>query len=105
METQRNLPTNGMAISSLVLGIITLPFSFVPVFNFLALLTGIVGIVLGAVGIRQVKRNPDAMKGSGLALTGLLLSVAGVVITIAMLVLFFLALSQLPADLLQLEHS
>ncbi|HEU4965221.1 MAG TPA: DUF4190 domain-containing protein, partial [Bacilli bacterium] len=57
------LPTNGMAVAALVLGIITMLCSFIPFLNFIAFITGVLGIIFGAVGINQVKKNPDRTKG------------------------------------------
>jgi hypothetical protein len=92
MAEQNKLPTNGLAISSLVLGIITVLISWIPVLNFMSLLMGVLGIVFAFLGIRQIKREPDEMKGSGRALTGLLLNISGVVIAGAITFLMFSAL-------------
>lgn len=92
MSEQSKLPTNGLAISSLVLGIITVLISWIPVLNFMSLLMGVLGIVFAFLGIRQIKREPDEMKGSGRALTGLLLNLSGVVIAGAITFLMFSAL-------------
>jgi len=53
------------------------------------LVMGPVGIVMGALAIRQIKRAEDTQKGSGLALTGLLISVAGTVLTVLILILMW----------------
>ncbi|MBL0386096.1 DUF4190 domain-containing protein [Tumebacillus sp. ITR2] len=89
---ERVKPTSGLAITSVVLGGCTLLAAIVPFLNFICLLTGPVGIVLGALAIRQVKNRAEEMKGGGLALTGLLLNVAGTALTILVLVLVFAAL-------------
>jgi hypothetical protein len=91
-QNKRVLPTNGLAISSLVLGIITVLISWIPVLNFMSLLMGALGIVFAFLGIRQIKREPDQMKGSGRALTGLLLNISGFVIAGAITYLMFSAL-------------
>ncbi|MGZ4030742.1 MAG: DUF4190 domain-containing protein [Tumebacillaceae bacterium] len=88
---KRQLPTNGLAISSLVVGIITLIISWIPILNFLSLLMGPVGIVFAILGIRQIKQQPNEMKGSGRALTGLLLNICGILICAAMYALWFAA--------------
>jgi len=85
-----NLPTNGMAISSVVLGAIALPTAIFPFLNFLVLVIGPLGMFFGWRAIKQVKQHPEEMKGSGLALTGLLLNVAGTALTL--MILIFLAM-------------
>jgi hypothetical protein len=88
-----NLPTNGMAISSVVLGAIALPTAIVPFLNFLVFVIGPLGMLFGWIAIQQIKKNPETMKGSGLALTGLLLNVSGTALTVLLLVIVFAAVS------------
>ncbi len=61
-----------MAIAALVLGIVSLVFSFVPGFWWLSMVIGIVGIILGALA----KKNPSA--NQGMATAGLVMSIIGV---------------------------
>lgn len=70
-----------LGIASLVLGIITDVFIFIGPFGLLGLVTGIVGIVLGAMGR---KRLPEGRRG--MATAGLVCSIVGVSI-IALLAL------------------
>ena len=63
-----------MAVASLVLGIISILFSFIPALNFVGLASGIVGLILGIIAKKQ---NP-----SGMATAGLVLSIIGVSITL-----------------------
>ncbi|PWK13740.1 DUF4190 domain-containing protein [Tumebacillus permanentifrigoris] len=88
LQQKRTKPTSGLAITSLVLGGCTLLSSIIPFLNFIDLVMGPVGIVLGSLAIRQVKRHGEEMKGGGVALTGLLLNVAGVAMTLLVLMLF-----------------
>ncbi len=60
-----------MAVAALVLGIVSIVFSFIGLF-WLGLILGIVGIVLG---ILAKKQNP-----TGMATAGLVLSIIGVVL-------------------------
>lgn len=88
-----NLPNHNLAVAAVVLGSITLPMAFLPLLNFIAIITGILGIVFGVISIRDIKKYADRVKGGGLALTGLLLSVSGLVIIIAMYALVLLMAS------------
>jgi uncharacterized membrane protein YvbJ len=58
--------TSGMAIASLILGILGF------IFNLLAILA----IIFGAIGISQTNRDPN-LKGRGLAIAGLVLGIIG----------------------------
>ncbi len=87
MERQR---TSGLAIASMVCGILSLVFFWVPLFGFLL---GIIAIIFGAVAIRQIGREPN-LGGRGMAIAGLvcgIVGVAGWVIFIAWIGIFFWA--------------
>lgn len=87
MERQR---TSGLAIASIVCGILSLVFFWVPLFGFLL---GIIAIIFGAVAIRQIGREPN-LGGRGMAIAGLvcgIVGVAGWVIFIAWIGIFFWA--------------
>lgn len=87
MERQR---TSGLAIASMVCGILSLVFFWVPLFGFLL---GIIAIIFGAVAIRQIGREPN-LGGRGMAIAGLVCGIVGVVgwvIFIAWIGIFFWA--------------
>ena len=87
MERQR---TSGLAIASMVCGILSLVFFWVPLFGFLL---GIIAIIFGAVAIRQIGREPN-LGGRGMAIAGLvcgIVGVAGWVIFIAWIGILFWA--------------
>ena len=62
--------TNGMAITSLIMGILALAMQCccygIP-FN-------VLGIIFGLIALSQIKNDPENQTGRGLALTGLILS-------------------------------
>ena len=62
-----------MAVASLVLGIISIVFSFIPAVDLVGGILGIIGIILGAVG----RKNPDK---KGMATAGLVCSIIGTVL-------------------------
>jgi len=68
--------TSGLAIASLILGI----FGF-----FTCGLTGIVGLILGIIGLIIISKSAGQLKGTGLA-------VAGIVVSIVSLITLFIAL-------------
>lgn len=81
--------SNGLAVASLVLGIVGAVFSllaFTVICGFLSFPLGVIGIVLGALAAR----NPYH---KGMAITGLVLSIVAVVFTIGWIVLIAIASS------------
>jgi hypothetical protein len=75
--------TSGVSITSMVLGIVSMvcvPF------------LGVVSVVLGVLGLRQVKRSEGAVTGRGFAITGIVLGVINVVLSGVMAVLVVLAM-------------
>ncbi len=92
MQTANSLPpvvpakTNGLAITSLVLGILS-PFC-------LFFVTGIPAVICGIVGMNQVARSGGTQKGRGQALAGAILGGVG---TLATPMLAILAGIMLPA--------
>ncbi|MCI8366125.1 MAG: DUF5067 domain-containing protein [Eggerthellaceae bacterium] len=75
-------PTSGLAVASLVTGIIALVSSFVPLLNILSFPFVILAIVFGAVGIVVVRKG--AKGGKGLGIAGLALGVVALIITLVM---------------------
>jgi hypothetical protein len=69
-------PTSGMAVTALVLGIVSLPLACVGV----GLITGIIALILGIIAMGKTGEPPYAMKGKGMAIAGLVLGIASVLI-------------------------
>ena len=67
-----------MAVASMVLGIVSIVFSFIGGLNFVGLVVGIVGLVLV---ILDKKKAP-----SGMATAGIVCSIIGIVLTALVLV-------------------
>ena len=70
--------SNGLAIASLVLGIVSIVFSFIGLSIPLGLIVGIVGIILG---VMARKKNP-----CGMATAGLVLSIIGTILCALMFI-------------------
>jgi hypothetical protein len=62
---------DGMALTSMILGIVAAAIGWVPVCGLIALAPAIVGIVLGALGLKSERRR-------GMAIAGIILSVIGI---------------------------
>lgn len=82
--------TNGLAIASLVLGIIAIPMVFC---YYIGVLPGIAALVLGLVARNQIKASGGTQGGGGLALAGVITGGIGVglgVVMICMIVILAL---------------
>ncbi len=66
---------NGMAITSLVLGIVSAAIGWIPVCGLVALGPAIVGIVLGCLGLKSARYR-------GLAIAGIILSIIGIALSL-----------------------
>jgi hypothetical protein len=85
-EVSNKRPVSGLAITSLVLGILTLLMFWIPI---LPLAPGLLAVILGAVALWSVRRGTAS--GGGLAVAGLLCAVLGMVPT-ALLALAFVGI-------------
>ncbi|HVM00487.1 MAG TPA: DUF4190 domain-containing protein [Egibacteraceae bacterium] len=83
--------SNGVAIASLVCGIIALLLSWIPLINVLALILAIVAVVTGVMGIRRA--NQPGVGQKGLAIGGLVTGILGALLSVAILLAVFAAFS------------
>jgi len=88
--TPQATKTNGLAIASLVLGIVSIPLLLL---NGCGVLFGIGALITGFIARSQIKRSAGAQTGDGLALAGIILGViVGVLIGIAVVTISILLL-------------
>jgi len=87
----------GLAITSMVLGIIALLLSWVPIINNLAAVLAVVGLGLGIPALVLARRGTHG--GMGLAITGLVTSLLAIVLVIVTQLLFVKALDEVGASL------
>jgi len=74
--------TSGMAVASLVMGVL----SFVLNFFCVGVITSLLAIALGALALSEMKRNPN-VEGRGLAMAGLILGAVALLVGIIVVVL------------------
>lgn len=87
-------PRKGLAIASLVVGIIS-----IPTFGLLAV-GGITGIILGAVALSKIKNNPQAYGGKGLAIAGIVTSAVSLIL-FSLSIIAAIALPKLQQNLMR----
>jgi len=83
-------PSSGAATASLVLGIVSVLFCWIPFLGLLALLGAVAGVWTGYIGLRDAGRG---MGGYGYAVAGLALSAAAIIVSGAFHLIIFVALA------------
>lgn len=87
----RTSGTNGLAITSLVVGILSIPGLFLC--SGVGVLFGIAALITGGIARRQIKNSGGTQGGSGIALAGMILGgVIGVIVGLALSVIVGLTL-------------
>ncbi len=74
-------PGAGQAVTSLVLGIVSTVFAFIPCFGLIAPVTGIIGLIMGILGRKSTTRH-------GMAVAGIVLSSIGIGLSVLFLILW-----------------
>lgn len=80
------MKNDGLAISSMVLGIVGILFIFVPGLNFVGILCGVLAIVFGIISKNRIATSGETLSGTGMAQAGFILgtiTVAIFIITLA----------------------
>lgn len=91
----------GMGIAGLVLGIVAVISSFIPCFSFWAIITGVLAIIFGAVGLNQAGKNNGK---KALPKAGLILGIIATVFAILWWFLFAGAVAASSSELLEVAR-
>jgi hypothetical protein len=86
----RSMPTNGFAITSMVMGIL----GFIVLYG----LGSILALVFGYIAKSQIKNSPTPQEGNGLATAGIVMGWIGIalgILLIAGLILFVIAFPEI----------
>ncbi len=78
---------SGMAITSLVLGIVSVPL--LCLFG-VGILTGITGLILGIIALVSISKNPQRLGGRGLAIAGIIVSACSFLLIVPLLIAILL---------------
>src|SRR5687768_517063 len=93
---------NGMAVAALVLGIVGVVFGLIPLFFFVALPAGVLGLVFGWVGRKRAKADP-LVPGRRMATWGLVLGIGAIGLGIVGIAIVGNAANELDKDLEELQ--
>ncbi|AGK99502.1 DUF4190 domain-containing protein [Clostridium pasteurianum] len=77
---------DNFAVTSMILGIISVIFDLIPGINFLGIILAILAIVFAVIGKNKIKNSNGELNGNGMATTGLVLGIIAVVLFILFLV-------------------
>lgn len=80
--TQPNV--SAMAIASLVLGIL----GILTIVLCIGIIIGLAAAILGIVAYLSINKNPDQLKGKGLAITGIILGGASMLLTVVWIIVY-----------------
>lgn len=70
---------NAMALTSMILGILSIPMCCC---QFISAPLAVTGLVLGIIGMSQIKNNPQMYKGGGFAIAGIVTASVGVLLSL-----------------------
>jgi hypothetical protein len=65
--------TNGLALTSMILGIVAMVLSI----SIIGLVSAILALIFGAIGLSQINKNKEKYKGKGFAIAGLVMGIIG----------------------------
>lgn len=83
-----------MAITSLILGIISFILGLIPIIGIVAIIPIVISIILGIVSLVKLTKNPDKNQSAkGTSICGIVLSTVGLVIMIAWSLIIYFAVS------------
>ncbi len=82
--------SNGLCIAGMILGILSLITSWCYGGGFLF---GLAGLIMGAIGVKQVKQQPDKQTGSGMGVAGIVTGSLGVLISLIIIIIAIAAIA------------
>src|SRR5688500_3882503 len=82
--------SNGLAISSLILGIVGLSLAWIPIVNYIAMVLGLIALVLGGIGIFKSHRI--------MSIAGAVLGLVAIVASFAVIASFANAMNEAAED-------
>ncbi len=84
-------PQQGLAITSLIVGLISIPSTFAGALCCLGLIPAPVGIITGIISLVQIKSDPARYGGKPMAIIGIVSGALSLLITLGFILLYGLA--------------
>ncbi|MSU57137.1 MAG: DUF4190 domain-containing protein [Pedosphaera sp.] len=75
-----------MALTGMILGLVSISVGLCCCYG---LPFSVPGIIFSCIGLSQIKNNPQAYTGRGMAIAGLVLSILSILLAVGLFVLFF----------------
>ena len=85
--------TNGLAMTSMILGIAGIVLIWLPIVDFLGILGAIVAVILGHIGFSQINRPGNMQGGRGMAIAGFVLGYISIAIFVLVIIVLAAASS------------
>ncbi|MDO4841759.1 MAG: DUF4190 domain-containing protein [Phoenicibacter congonensis] len=79
---------HGLAIAAMIVGIVSLVFSFIPILHWFFFFAGLAGLILGIVGLVLMNKDKLRYKGKGMAIAGIVTSALAMVLVVLSTVFF-----------------
>lgn len=77
---------DNFAVTSMILGIISVIFDLIPGINFLGIILAVLAIIFAVIGKNKIRNSNGELDGNGMATAGLVLGIISVVLFILFLV-------------------
>lgn len=95
-NNQQKLPTSGLAIAGLVLGIVAIVISWVPIINNFAFFFALIGLIFAIVGLVGALRGKKG--GKGMAIAAVVVNVVSIAVVLGTQSLYSAAIDQAVDD-------
>lgn len=80
------IKNDNFAVTSMILGIISVIFDLIPGINFLGIILAVLAIIFAVIGKNKIRNSNGELDGNGMATAGLVLGIISVVLFILFLV-------------------
>lgn len=95
-NNQQKLPTSGLAIAGLVLGIVAIVISWVPIINNFAFFFALIGLIFAIIGLVGALRGKKG--GKGMAIAAVVVNVVSIAVVLGTQSLYSAAIDQAVDD-------
>lgn len=69
------MKNDGLSITSMILGIVGIVFTFIPGLNFVGIICGVLAIIFGVISKNKIINSNNELSGLGMAKAGMILGI------------------------------